>query len=65
MAIRRNHIGYRVGECHQKTTLTDEQVRLIRAMYLPGKVGYETLAKRFNCGASTIRDIVTYRTRPA
>lgn len=25
--------------------------------------GYETLAKKFNCGISTARDICTYRTR--
>jgi hypothetical protein len=26
-------------------------------------VGYETLAKKYNCGISTARDICTYRTR--
>jgi len=43
--------------------LTDEQVREMRNMYLAYVRGYETLARHFNCGVSTVRDIVTYRTR--
>jgi len=61
--IRRNHTGHRVGESHQRAKLTDEQIKQMREMYVPGKVGYETLAQRFGCGVSTARDIITMRTR--
>lgn len=62
--MKRNHLNYRVGQDHHRAKLSDEQVAKIRRMYRPRIVGYETLAREFNCGASTIRDIVTYRTRP-
>lgn len=48
---------------HHRAKLSYEQVREIRKTHLAYVVGYETLAKRFNCGASTIRDICRYRTR--
>lgn len=48
---------------HHRAILTADQVRAMRAAYVPGKVGYETLAARFGCGISTARDICTYRTR--
>lgn len=35
----------------------------MRRMYRPGIVGMPTLAREFNCGLSTVRDIVTYATR--
>ncbi len=60
--IKRNHTGHRVGECHGKAKLTDDQVAEIRAAY-PHEGGYGILAMRFGCGASTVRDIVKYRTR--
>jgi hypothetical protein len=61
--IRRNHTGHRVGESHQRAKLSDEQIKAMRADYEAGKGGYGTLAKRYECGASTARDICTYRTR--
>jgi len=48
---------------HHRAKLPADQVRAMRAAYVPGKVGYETLAARFGCGISTARDICTYRTR--
>lgn len=65
MKIRRNHLGYRVGEDHQKADLTTEEVKAMRAKYQPGKrgCGYASLAHEFGCGVSTARDICTYRTR--
>ncbi|GAB4059247.1 hypothetical protein GCM10028811_12970 [Uliginosibacterium sediminicola] len=51
------------GERHGKAALSDAEVLLMRSQHKPGLVGYETLAKRFGCGASTARDICTYRTR--
>lgn len=66
--LKRNHLGYRVGECHQRAKLSDEKVRQMRETYQTWKEegkhkGYEALAKVFGCGVSTARDIVTYRTR--
>jgi len=43
--------------------LTDEQVIEIRALHLAYVRGYGYLANKFQCGVSTVRDIVTYRTR--
>jgi len=63
--IRRNHLGYRVGESHQRAKLTDAQVREMRSLHGRARapLGYGALAKRFNCGESTARDICTFRTR--
>lgn len=63
MRSARNHLGYRVGECHQKSKLTDAQVREIRQLYRAGGTSYARLANQFGCGESTVRDIVTNRTR--
>ena len=60
--IRRNHTGHRVGECLQRAKLSDAQVREIRSLHGAGW-GYVRLARRFGCGTSTVRDIVTYATR--
>jgi len=43
--------------------LTDDQVREIRTMHLAYVRGYGYLANKFKCAESTVRDIVTYRTR--
>lgn len=63
--IRRNHTGHRVGEDHQRATLSDEQVREMRRLHTrpTERLGYRALAQRFGCGQSTARDICTYRTR--
>jgi hypothetical protein len=63
MTIRRNHTGHRCGSDHPKAKLTEEKVKAMRADYVAGKGGYGTLAKLYQCGASTARDICTYRTR--
>lgn len=55
----------RYGQNHHNATLTDQQVREIRNIhmaYINGR-GYACLAKKYGVGVSTIRDIVTYRTR--
>ena len=49
----------------RRKVLTDEQVRDIRKehlAYISGR-GYGAIAKRYGVGESTIRDIITYRTR--
>lgn len=52
----------KVDRMTRRKILTVDQVRQIRALHLQGKVGYETLAKKFGVGASTIRDCVKYWT---
>lgn len=63
LMIARNHTNHRVGEAHQRAKLSDAQVVAMRAEYRPGVFGYNKLAERYNCGISTVRDIVQYRTR--
>jgi Mor family transcriptional regulator len=47
----------------RRRSLTDSQVSEIRSAhlaYIRGR-GYESLAKKYGVGASTIRDVITYR----
>lgn len=48
----------------RRRVLTDQQVRDIRALHQPGVrgAGYESLARQYGVGVSTVRDILTYRT---
>ena len=63
--MKRNHLGYRVGECHQKAKLPDADVREMRRLReeRPWLWSYRALADEFGCGQSTARDIVNYQTR--
>lgn len=60
--IARNHLGYMVGQCHQRARLSDAEVRRMRKLREAGN-SYGTLAVIFDCGVSTARDICTGRTR--
>jgi len=55
--------GHRMGEWHQNARLSDDDVRCLREMHKAGVAGYRVLAYVWGCGMSTIRDVVTYRTR--
>lgn len=57
-------VGRKTGERHHRAKLTDADAAKMRRMYRPGIVSMPILAREFNCGISTVRDIVTYRTRP-
>ena len=48
---------------HHRAKLPFETVQAIRRMHATGTIGYVLLAKAHKTGVSTIRDIVTYRTR--
>lgn len=48
---------------HHKAKLPFSTVKKMRQGHLAYVVGYETLAKRYQCGVSTARDICTFRTR--
>jgi len=63
--IARGQKNARAGACHHKAKLTDSQVSDMRRLRsADGKYwSYGKLAKRFQCGESTVRDIVQYRTR--
>ena len=47
----------------RRAILTDSQVKEIRKDHLAYVRGYGYLAKKYGVGNSTIRDIVTFRTR--
>lgn len=64
--MKRNHLGYRVGECHHRAKLPDSDVAEMRRLReeKPWLWSYRSLAEYFGCGQSTARDIVKYWTRP-
>lgn len=63
MRIARSPTGHRIGESHYRAQLTDDDVRMIRHLNSRHGIGYRRLARKFEVGESTIRDICTYRTR--
>jgi DNA-binding Lrp family transcriptional regulator len=56
-------IAPRIGERHPKAKLTDDDVRLMRALREQHKMPYREIAEKFECSIWTARDIVTYATR--
>ena len=72
---RRAASGHRMGEWHHNARLSDHEVRMMRFLATSARAlglqkagrggfgGYKWLGGRFGCGASTARDVVTYRTR--
>lgn len=61
--ITRNPTGHRIGQSHGRAKLSDAEVERMRVENETGAAGYKRLAKKYNCGISTARDICTYRTR--
>ncbi|CAB3858374.1 hypothetical protein LMG26854_03336 [Achromobacter aegrifaciens] len=57
-----NEKGVRVGEDHQRATLTDHDVELMRQLREEG-LGYKRLAKMFDTSVRNVRDIVNYKRR--
>lgn len=57
-----NEKGLRVGEDHQRATLTDHDVELMRQLREEG-IGYKRLAKIFDTSVRNVRDIVNYKRR--
>ncbi len=58
-----NEKGVRVGEDHQRATLTDHDVELMRELREAEGIGYKRLAKMFDTSVRTVRDIVNYKRR--
>ena len=58
----------RLGAAHHHAKLTDAQVRDMRRLYAEWRAaksrkGYGALAEIYGCGVSTVRDMITLRTR--
>lgn len=59
----------RIGEDHHRAKLTDAQVEAMREDHErhpvghPEYMGYRTLAKKYGCSKSTVRDVVNYMKR--
>lgn len=64
MTIRRNHKGYRVGESHHRAKVSDAVPARMRERYVPYVFGIEKISREFGVPVSTVRDIVTFATRP-
>jgi hypothetical protein len=61
-AVRgQSRLGY-PGDANPNAKLTADQVRRIRARYVPGVVSQQVLAAQFSVSHSTIQKIVTRRT---
>lgn len=58
-----NEKGVRVGEDHQRATLTDHDVELMRQLHEQDGIGYKRLAKMFEVSVRNVRDIVNYKRR--
>lgn len=60
-----NERGWRIGEHHHRSKLTDQDVELIRQLRDgdPAFWTYEVLAEKFDLSKSHIRDIVLMRKR--
>ena len=65
MKVTRSPSGHRAGASHHRARLTTDEVKEMRWLRDEYAMSYSKLAERFNCGVSTVRDIVTYRTRMA
>ncbi|OZI23739.1 hypothetical protein CAL26_09925 [Bordetella genomosp. 9] len=55
--------GLRVGEDHQRATLTDAEVELMRQLREVDGWTYDQLAEKFEVSRRHARDIVNYRKR--
>lgn len=59
--------GIRVGEDHQRATLTDAEVELIRELRSPSDgaepLSFGEIARKFEISKGTVFDIVNFRSR--
>ena len=55
--------GRKKGEEHHMAQLTDHEVEMMRQLHEEEGWGSRRLAKKFECGRSTVRDILAYRYR--
>lgn len=55
--------GYRVGESHQKSKLSDEQVERIRQLHEDHGISYDQISLRLGIPKSTVASICRYERR--
>ena len=53
----------RIGERHHRARLTDQDVRLLRALHEEWGIGYLALSRKFDAPVRTVRDVCGYRRR--
>jgi len=65
MIVIRGQRNVPAGSSHHNAKLTDSQVAEMRRLRTESEKSwsYAKLARKFECGESTVRDIVQYRTR--
>ena len=56
LMIALNEAGYRIGQYHHNATLTDRDVELMLRLRADG-YGWKRLARTFDCGVRTVRDV--------
>ena len=60
--MRRNHLGYRVGQDHHRAKADDSLVRRARELHGNGW-GYKRIGREINVPARTAADWCRYETR--
>jgi len=60
--VSRGWTGHRIGESHPRARLSNEDVRLVRALHDEG-IGYKRIGEKFETSPKTIESICTGRTR--
>ena len=60
--VSRGWTGHRIGESHPRARLSNDDVRLVRALHDEG-LGYGRIAEKFEASRSAIQKICTGRTR--
>jgi hypothetical protein len=58
-----NEAGYRIGESHPASELSDADVERMRDLHEEAGWGYRRLSAEFQVPKRTVRDICTYRRR--
>lgn len=61
--VARNERGYRIGETHHRSTISDAIVNRLRDLHEYEKIALRELARMFELPYSTVWDICHYRVR--
>lgn len=63
--MKRNVRGWRIGDSHQKSKLSDQDVELMRELHEEHGLGAVEIARKFECNFNTCYSILKYRSRYA
>lgn len=58
-----NENGFRIGEDHPQSKLTNQQVDVIRELHDSGTMGYLRIARIFSVSKNAVKKIVTCESR--